>query len=605
MAPQQDRVRLHTPGWGNDCLLYSIATDLLLQSQFGNEATKFAIAYNSRFSKLQQVLQNQQADLDSKKSWGEYASSLAGIPSVSQAPKINPDKVKDFTALAELPHEEYLRRMGMALRKIAAESLRRSKNLFADDLLQSLLADYELFTKNQTTRVDLFENMEFVTQEFQYCQIPKRLSEKEAADHLTKWWKEKGYDLYVKGIAKESVQLGGVAASAIANELNFTFQYKYQALDKMQTGFDHNSNLTVTAHYNGSNHWSAYSLQSQVDQSNAVKAIVDKKTTLANKAAPTTSNRPNAWKAKTAPTAQDYQNNFAYSGADAARVVQFNDNAYKVIYSKINDEKEHAECSHAYAVVRMFGADKGVAKGIVGEYLNELNKGTDQFSALGFALKELVHVLDDFNAARYKGVKAQLHSESQGRHFAQIFAREVKDKGLGAIHFVDIVEQFRTEVVVHQTKSCFAMFNTKSMEEITMTVMKDDKAETKYNEEELAAETRFSNGEKIRIEQDDDSVKMTAWALTIKACFERLAAYYINLWEKHDADNAKNSKGKLYGVKDPNNNGTLTYKIALTELNPPESFPACKAAFEKLAKDKKIVINLIEPPTVSIAARAA
>jgi len=234
-----------TQGHNNNCLLESMLTWLVVQSQHGDTETRAYINDPGRFTALFAQL---------------HANGHTALT--------------DFASLAALPVADFQKQGGDALRAILAKLLITDAK--AKAYHQNLLRPYLLSEFDQHPRVtpdpvsDLFNGMPFVAAEFAKLKAQGGTDADQERDLLA-WWDSTGHTQYFQHILMPGNELGGPAAQILADHFGFNVLHAMPSTQgRLGGGTDARLDRpTITLRHTGVNHWEAYLENDLVDYHDA------------------------------------------------------------------------------------------------------------------------------------------------------------------------------------------------------------------------------------------------------------------------------------------------------------------------------------------------
>lgn len=541
---------IKTSGHNHNCLVNSIAINLIVRSQFGidnNDITPVAIKYNPRFKVLFDELKKQPKDL----------AKLGGV--VDEKERVDAKKVGSFEALYQLPLDEAQNRVGTALRKIASEQLLKEQNLHKDVFFQYLSADFKSFKaskKKKSNPSDLFQGMDFINKKFTELKI-----DVDGENKLKKWWVEEGYKLYTQELAKPGVFLGVESAAAISRALGMDFHFLDARYGGINQATVDGHPICITAHYNGSNHWSAYLDERLIQNYNTDKdKPANNQLTLARdlKTAKPMDKRSNNGIAKKAKAKEYFSEKYGLE-FDTNLLDRRHTEALSGYEVEASNREDHIEAYILYFYlakqVNIKTPTKQQASAFAKSYVNHLNSGKKEYEALGLCI-----------ASMFQSPSAWSHKEKVEAQlfFAKELNAALQSKKLHEIDLFKFCQSFYPKVEERIKLSKLRPLWIRSAEKfdsISAEVFREQRDGQLLFDEQKGTSTILLNDNTAiacNVNPEKKTVTLSTSGCSLKEGFRKIALLYKKEYE-----------GKR-----------LPLEISLQSITPPEQAKLCMEEFK-------------------------
>ena len=162
--------------------------------------------------------------------------------------------------------ENAIKKIGVHLRLLYGNIFEKNKGIIGnynlkDELNKTLLTDFDSY-QHQQPQTGTFNGMLFIQKKFKELANQKKTGAGDVKDSLTNWWNKEGYILFARQIKQNYTFLGEDFLAFLKHHFNINVSFKIDLSPEfVNLSDDQNPSsypLTFTAHYNGTDHWSAY-----------------------------------------------------------------------------------------------------------------------------------------------------------------------------------------------------------------------------------------------------------------------------------------------------------------------------------------------------------
>lgn len=243
----QKFIIIPTSAKGYRCLLHTMAINLIARARYGTP-TEQEWLNSPRLGVLFDAI-------------GRAASSV--IPQ-----EANKQRQFNFNQLAHLDFTMQQEIVGTALKELFVNLLaadlgkedekEKQNAVIVEHLSNELTHDFSQWCRDGKSRAEYFAGMDFVPRKFKEIQKTNG-TPGDKIIRLKEWWaaSDGGYLEYVRTLGNTDAFLGQEAVGVLCRLFNINFHHISQGSDHFQRAVEDHAGPTLTAYYNGQNHWEA------------------------------------------------------------------------------------------------------------------------------------------------------------------------------------------------------------------------------------------------------------------------------------------------------------------------------------------------------------